>query len=488
MDAAIAAVAAQGVVAPETCGVGGDLFALVHQPGWERPLALNSSGQAGSDVDADSIRAAGHTEIPQDHPAVVTVPGCVDGLAELSARLGSIDLAEALGPAIDLAREGFAASDEQSGAFTRRAAEYASNPAVSEFYPDGQPVQPGALVRRERLARTLEVIGSDGRYGFYLGEPGREIVETIDGIRHTDLERNNAEWVEPIEASVAGYECWTIPPNSQGYLTPAALAVFQMLEPPEDSEDPLWWHLLIESYRAVAWERDDLVSEPKTAPLPDRLLLDQSRLERLSSTVSADRTGVWPRTGAPSDTAHLCVADENGLGVSIIQSNYRGTGSPFGAANSGFLFQDRGGGFNLMPGHPNELRPGKRPLHTLSPTLWTDGDQPRWLLGTRGGAIQPQLLAQVAARGIVSSSGLDEAQQAPRWSIADFGPQTQSVVRLEPGVPAEVTDGLARRGHQLEQMDEPQSGWGPVSVIELDGDSRQAAADPRVTTTTTHLW
>mgnify|MGYP006176559149 CR=1 FL=1 len=208
--------------------------------------------------------------------------------------------------------------------------------------------------------------------------------------------------IDPIGVQVAGLTAWTIPPNSQGYLGPAALAVFEMLQPPSDPESPDWWHLLIEAFRCVAWERNDLVSDSETLALPANLLLDSERLARAASTVDLRHSGVWPAGMGPvSSTAYLCVVDANGLAVSIIQSNYNGTGSPHGAAHSGFLLHDRGLGFTLMPGHPNELAPGKRPLHTLSPTLWADGDKPRWTLGTRGGSVQPQLVAQLAARAIL---------------------------------------------------------------------------------------
>ncbi len=483
VDAAIAAVATQGVVAPETCGLGGDLFALVHTPGWDVPLALNASGRAGSRVSAESLRAAGHETIPEDSEAVATIPGCADGLATLAARLGSLSLQAALQPAIDLASQGFPASNEQSRAFQRQAAVYSTNPAVRSFYPAGQPVSPGDQVVRPDLARTLSDLAEGGRKAFYLGIPGEDIVRAVDdAITREDLEENQAEWIEPISVDVAGLTAWTIPPNSQGYLGPATLAVFEMLDPPDDADDPMWWHLLIEAYRCLAWERDDIVSDPSTAPLPANLLMDRPRLERAAATVSKTTTGTWPTDlGRASGTAYLTVTDTSGMAVSIIQSNYRGTGSRFGADRSGFLLQDRGLGFNLTSGHPNELAPGKRPLHTLSPTIWSDESGPRWTLGCRGGPIQPQLIAQVGARAILGQSDLEVAQDAPRWTIGDFGPNSPSVLDIEPGIRSAVTDDLGAKGHHLNHLESPQGGWGPVSIIDVQGG--RAAADPRVDTT-----
>lgn len=484
VDAAIAVVAAQGVVAPETSGLGGDLFALVHRPGWHRPRALNSSGRAGSNADGSALAAQGLRSIPADDPLVVTVPGCVDGLLTLSRELGRLPVGDALQPAIELAANGFPASTEQSRAFTGQAARYRDNPAVAGLYPGGNPVAPGDLVVRPELAATLRTLADSGeRDSFYLGTPGEDIVAALGGtITMDDLARNQAEWVDPIGVDVFGHTAWTMPPNSQGYLGPATLAVFEMLDPPRDPEDPRWWHLLIEAYRCLAWERDDLVTDPGTNPLPAALLADRDRLARFADSIG-DRAGVWPTTPHRlSGTAYMCTADEEGMGVSIIQSNYYGTGSRFGAARSGFLLHDRGRGFTLTPGHANQVLPGRRPMHTLSPTLWTRDTLPGWIIGTRGGDIQPQLVAQLAARIIWSGAEPEPAQAMPRWSTADFGPGSESRISVEPGVP-EVVEDLRRRGHEVGVVDGPQGGWGPMSVIGFDGDDRVAAADPRVDTT-----
>jgi gamma-glutamyltranspeptidase/glutathione hydrolase len=490
VDAAIAATATQGVVAPETCGIGGDLFALVHRPGWDRPRALNSSGKAGSNADPNELRDRGVTEIARDHPLSVTVPGCVDGWANLSSELGTLTLAECLQPAIEYATGGFEVSTEQAAAFLNTASMYSGHPAVREFYPNGEPVTRGHLVQRSTLATTLLAIAEDGRDAFYRGRPADDIVAELGGtITHEDLAEAHADWVTPISCQVAGITAWTIPPNSQGYLGPATLAVFEMVGPPTDPEDPAWWHLLVEAFRSVAWERDDLVADPDHAPLPADLLLDSDRLQRAATTIDHERAGVWPRTmGWESGTAYLCVVDSDGLAVSMIQSNYYGTGSAFGAANSGFLLHNRGGGFTLTPGHPNELLPGKRPLHTLSPTIWTSNEDPRWVIGTRGGSVQPQLVAQVAARAVLSGQSLEDAQTAPRWTVEEFGPFSEARLQVEPGVPESTLSDLRARGHVIEVLPGPQPGWGPVSIIEVDGTRRDTFADPRVDTTSAVLW
>ena len=488
VDAAIAATATQGVVAPETCGVGGDLFALVHRPGWDVPRALNASGRAGSNADAGPVRDLG--VIPRHHPLSVTVPGCVDGWATLSAELGRLSLSECLAPAVEHATEGFEVSTEQAGAFLGEEAMYAKHPAVREFYPERKPVARGGQVKRPALAATLRAVGAGGRDAFYLGDPAQDVVVELGGlITLDDLARPHADWVTPISCEVGGMSAWTIPPNSQGYLGLATLAVFEMLGPPSDPAHPDWWHLLIEAYRSVAWERDDLVADPDHAPLPGHLLLDRDRLTRATGTVDRTRTGVWPKKmGSESSTAYMCIVDAEGMAVSVIQSNFEGIGSSFGAGRSGFMLHNRGSGFSLTPGHPNELQPGKRPLHTLSPTLWTRDREPQWVIGTRGGAVQPQLVAQVAARVALTGQTIEEAQTAPRWIVREFGPFSEAGFRVEPGVGTATLDDLRSRGHIIEEVAGPQPGWGPVSMIHIDGDDRSTYPDPRVDTTSAAVF
>ncbi|MEX1093783.1 MAG: gamma-glutamyltransferase [Acidimicrobiia bacterium] len=482
VDAAIAIVAAQGVVAPETCGVGGDLFALVHSNGEDRPVALNASGRSGSAATAGVLRAAGHDQVPADHPLAVTIPGCVDGLTALSFRLGSLPLAACLEPAITLAGEGFPASDEQSRAFSMTSNVYADNPAVAGLYPGGTPVEAGQTVIRADLARTLRDIADGGRDAFYGGVPGEDIAAVLGPyVTFEDMGRPQHEWVDPLAVAIGEETAWTLPPNSAGYLGPATLAVFLRLDPPSDPTDPLWWHLMIEAHRSLAWERKQLVSDPGTLPVPPEDLVSDERLDNAAAGVSRERAGTWPTPPAvPSGTAYMCATDGDGLSVSIINSNYYGTGSTFGAVRSGFLLQDRGRGFNLEPGHPNELGPGKRPAHTLSPTLWTRNDRTSWLLGTRGGQIQPQLVAQLAARAIVGGDDLTAAQTAPRWSMTEYGPGDRSAVSLEPD--SGVEKALKELGHHVVTKDSLQPGWGPMSIVDRRSDEVDAAADPRVDT------
>ena len=269
VDGAIAANAVQGTVAPETCGVGGDLFALVYHPQKGNPPAcLNSSGRAGSGADASSLRQAGHRTMPEKGPPSVTVPGCVDGWYALSERFGRRPLAEVLGPAIRLAENGFAVSRELSEAWAANATQLLTQASASPMFPDGRPPRLGESITRPYLAETLRSVIS-GRDSFYLDRLGTEIPQATDHlITKEDLARCQADWVDPWSVDVFGKTVWTTPPNSQGYLTLASLWIFEHLEVPPDLDSPDYWQGLIEAYRSMAWERDQALHDPQTGPPP----------------------------------------------------------------------------------------------------------------------------------------------------------------------------------------------------------------------------
>jgi gamma-glutamyltranspeptidase/glutathione hydrolase len=484
VDAAIAVNAVQGVVAPETCGVGGDLFALVWEPGMTEPATLDSSGWAGSGADPEEL--SNFDSIPWDHPLSVTIPGCVAGWAELSARFGRIPLAKVLSPAIRLAEAGFPVSEEMSNALERLESRLSGQPSGVDMYPRGVPPEIGDIVRRPLLATTLSDIATDGAASFYTGRPATAISEAVGNrITMPDLEGYEPEWIEPARLDVFGLTGWTMPPSSQGYLTLATLGVFERLGA-RDPDDPAWTHLLIEAYRSVAWERDLVVADRSRAPVPWQTLLAADRLDERAERILPSSVTTWPAPAPkPGGTAYMCAVGADGQAVSLIQSNFMGIGSGIGAGTAGFFLHNRGGGFVLHEHHPNRLAPRQRPLHTLSPSLWTSTGEFRAVLGTRGGHQQPQMLAQVAAA--MFGAGLDPAaaQSCSRWTMNEFAAGSGSHLLVESDLSGEVLDHLVDVGHEIEMVATAQGGWGPVSTIVVDSANvRSAAADPRVETAT----
>lgn len=484
-DAVIAANAVLGMVLPTTCGIGGDLFALVHRPGMDQPEVLNASGRGGSGLDAKAMRASGHENMPTYTAPSVTVPGCVDGWEALSARHGALPLAAALADAVGLGRRGFPASAELAAELDRLAVDLLGQPSAAGLYPEGRAPAPGATLRRPDLAATLQGIAESGRAAFYEGRVAQAVATATREILSTeDLAANTVDWVDPIGIEVFGLHGWTVPPNSQGYLTLAACWLLEQLNPPPDPGDPRFFHAAIEAYRAVAWERDDLVADPSYTPWEPERLLDPERLADRLAAMDPSRVNVWPNPRSiPGGTAYFCAVDGSGMAVSCIQSNFAGIGSRLSAGTSGVFLHNRGAGFSLRPGHANEAAPGKRPLHTLSPTLWTRGTDTALVLGTRGGHQQPQYLTQVA--GTILFAGIDPAaaQSLPRWHIDDAGSVESSVVLVESGMPEEVVAGLAATGHSVAPGPDAAVGWGPVGVISIDPSGlRTGAGDPRIST------
>ncbi|WP_051815375.1 gamma-glutamyltransferase, partial [Glycomyces tenuis] len=362
VDAAIAAGAALTVVAPHLCGLGGDLFALVHRPGDEAPASLNASGRAGSGSDPEALRAEGHAVMPfRDDIRSTPVPGCVDGWFALHERYASKPMAELLAPAISLADEGWPA--------TRMLAVAGAALEGVEGAEDLVGLEPGDIVTRRRTAAALRSAAEGGRDGFYLGEFGQGLIETGRGLfTEADLAASQAAWEAPLSAEAFGHRVWTAAPNSQGYLLLLTLAIADRLELPADPADPLWAHYLVEASRLAGHDRPAHLCDG--ADVAGVLASAAERAARISPDGRVD-VPVHQQAGG---TTYMAVLDGSGMGVSYIQSNAAGFGTRLFEPRTGIGLQNRGTGFNLTPGHPAELAPGRRPPHTLVPALVTRPD------------------------------------------------------------------------------------------------------------------
>jgi gamma-glutamyltranspeptidase/glutathione hydrolase len=434
------------------------------------------------------MRDRGIGVIPYRSPWSVTVPGCVDGWEALVERYANLPLGTLLAPAIAIAREGFPVSLELAASLRSLTGTIGDQPSAASLYPNGQPASRGAYITRPDIADTLEQIGASGRDSFYLGAAGEGITGATKGaVTPDDLAVCQSEWVDAASLNVFDRTAWTIGTNTQGYITLATLWIFEHLDPPHDPNDPMFQHLLIEAYRSVAWERSMFVSDPDTAPLSSAELLDTDRLARRSSTIDRTRAGRWPMPDrSPGGTAYMTVKDGDGMGVSFIQSNFAGIGSGLSAGATGVFLHNRGAGFNLIQDHPNEYKPGRRPMHTLSPMLWTSSGSLDLLLGTRGGDQQPQFLAQYAAHHFYARECTDDSQMAPRWNMEQPEPGTDSALRIEPRFSPTTRSTLEALGHSVADAGSWEPGWGPISAIDVAGEMK-GSADPRISTSAA-LW
>jgi gamma-glutamyltranspeptidase/glutathione hydrolase len=474
-DAAIATSAVLAVTTQHMCGMGGDLFALVHRPGDDAPAVLNASGRAGAGADPDRLRAEGHQAMPPSGDIrAVTVPGCVDGWLALHARFGRLPLADVLLPAQRYAAEGFPAAP-----FLAWVSSLVSGlPGGGDL---AAATHPGAVVRRPGVARTLDAVAREGRAGFYGGEFGEGLLKVGDGeFTADDLDRVNADWVTPLSVEAWGRRLWTVPPNSQGYLTLAGAWIAAGLPLPPDTDDPAWAHLTVEAARQAGWDRLDVLHEDADGVA----LLAPDLLQPRRDAIDVGRAALLGDSYRGGGTIYLCAVDDERMGVSLIQSNAAGFGANIAEPSTGIFLQNRGVGFSLAPGHPAEYRPGRRPPHTLAPALVTAPDGSLdMVIGTMGGDSQPQVLLQLLARMLHAGEPVGDAIAAPRWSLSggDGGgfstweSRGRVRVELEPDA-AGWTDGLRARGHDVNVAD---GNFGHAHAIAVRTDHLEGASDPR---------
>ncbi len=489
-DAAIAANAVLAVTAPHMCGIGGDLFALVHDRAGA-PRVLDAAGRAGSGADPDRLRREGHTSVPlRGDVAAAPVPGCVDGWLALHEQYGRRPLQEVLAPAIRLGVDGFPVSPLLAFMLhTLDGLDGCDELALPR--PDV-----GERMRRPAVAATLSAIAQGGRAAFYGGDFGRGLVELGHGeYVAEDLEVLHARWIEPLGVEVWGHHVWTPPPTSQGYLTLLAATIAEQCglargSGPEPGS-PEWAHLMVEAAHLAAHDRPSVLHDAA----PVERLLERDEVAERSRRFDPDHVTPLRAPTADGGTMHLCAIDTDGTGVSLIQSNAKDFGCLLAVPGTGVLLHNRGLGFNLRPGHPAEYGPRRRPPHTLAPALFTRPDGTlRALVGTMGGDSQPQIVLQLAARLLAGSCTPGEAVVAPRLVLAadparggsGFDTWTDpddQVLRVEGHAPPGWVDGLAARGHRVEVAGFDPAGFGHAHVIEVDSHGmRHGATDPRAMT------
>ena len=476
VDAAIATSAALAVTTQHMCGLGGDLFALVHH-GPATPDCLNASGRAGSGADPDGLRAEGATTMPfRGDIRSVPVPGCVDGWLALHARHGRLPFADVLQPAITLAADGFTVP----GHLARAARRVADVPGAEDY----RDLVEGQRLVRSAVADGLRTIATEGREGWYLGAFGDGLLQLGTGLfTRKDLERDQADWVDPVGLDVWGHRVWTVPPNSQGYLSLLAAGILQGVELGEP-ESAAWTHLHIEAARLAGRDRPDVLSDTADG---DRLIAPEVIAER-RSVLDPDRTADVGGTYRDGGTIYLCATDRDGMGVSLIQSNASGFGAHIVVPGTGVFLHNRGLGFNLIDGHPAEFRPGHRPPHTLSPALITNPDGSlRTVLGTMGGDAQPQIVLQMLSRLLRSGATPGEVIARPRWVLESresdgFNTWTDpdDVIVIAEPAGADWLDGLIARGHHA--VAQPVNA-GHAHLIDIDADgAHHGAAETRIDT------
>ena len=485
-DAAVAANAMLGLVAPMSNGIGGDLFAIVYDGKTGKLYGLNASGWAPAGLSIEFLRSKGFRSMPERGIHSVTVPGAVDGWQRLLERFGRKKLAEVLAPAIRAADEGFPVTEMVGGIWGRSVDLLRANVNAAQTYliADRAP-RVGELFRNRDLAWSYRQIAAQGRDAFYKGEIARRLFELS---RHhggtmtmKDLAEYSGEWVDPISITYRDWTVYEMPPNSQGI---AALEMLNLMENftlgqfGPNSTRAL--HVMIEAKKLAYADLVPYIGDPKGAKLPVAGLIAKDYARERAKLIDMNKANCAAEPGAPpqgGDTIYLSVVDREGNMVSLIQSNYEAFGSGLVADGTGFVLHDRGALFSLDPASPNALGGRKRPLHSIIPAFMQKGDV-RIAFGIMGGWNQSQAHAQFVANIADFKMNIQAALEAARFTKLTFG---GCDVVMEGRIPSNIRNELTAKGHMIEVRGvfSPQMGGGQAVQRDFAAGINYGGSDPR---------
>jgi len=471
VDAVIAAAAAITLVEPVSCGLGGDAFAIV----WDGKTlqGLNASGYAPKAWDIDyfkkkyGVDVNGLAKAPKRGVDAITVPGVVAGWAALHARYGKLPFAELMEPAIEIAERGYAVPPVVAQKWAAAVPELKDQPGFANtFMPEGRAPKVGERFVFKDAAQTLKRIGASLGRDMYEGEIAEKLVSFIreHGGAHTleDFSQYSPEWVTPISKNYRGYTLHEIPPNGQGISALQALGMLEHFDIANMNVDSVEsQHVQIEAMKLAMADLYRYVADPRNMEVTASQMLDDAYLAERAKLIDMKRaTQFAPGIPPSGGTIYLTAADENGMMVSFIQSNYMGFGSGVVVPGTGVSFQNRGVGFSMDPKSANAVQGHKRPFHTIIPGFLTRDGEPVMSFGVMGGDIQPQGHLQTVIRMVDYHQQPQAACDAPRWKVnRDFTLDVESTMR------ASTIEGLQKLGHSLKAIDDPYMDFGSGQFI-----------------------
>jgi gamma-glutamyltranspeptidase/glutathione hydrolase len=489
VDAAIAAAAVLTIVEPVSCGLGSDAFCIL----WDGQQlhGLNASGRAPQAwTPAYFQRKYGDNAMQPPKRGIdsVTVPGAVAGWVALSERFGKLPFEELMQPAIETAERGFLLSVVVQEKWAAPVEELKGQPGFAQaFLPRGRAPEVGELFQFAAAAQGLRAIGKTKGQAFY----GGEIAEAIERFSNThggslkasDFAAYQAEWVKPIAMDYRGHTLHEIPPNGQGIAALIALGIldnFDLAALQRDGVDSQ--HVQIEAMKLAFADVYRYVAEESSMEVTAAQMLDKSYLKERAKLIDMQRAQDF-KAGNPAKggTIYLTAADENGMMVSFIQSNYMGFGSGCVEPTFGVSLQNRGHAFAVRSGGLNPanlVAPGKRPFHTIIPAFLTQDGQPVMSYGVMGANMQPQGHVQTLVRMLDYAQNPQAACDAPRWRYNEG-----LVINVEAGMDAHTVQGLQQRGHAMEVINDSYQDFGSGQFIWRMGDPKVqgyvAASDSR---------
>jgi gamma-glutamyltranspeptidase/glutathione hydrolase len=489
VDAAVAANALLGFVEPVSSGLGGDCFALLWDPKQAKVVSMASSGKSPKSLSLATARSrAKQGVLPRLGAVTVSTPGSLGGWWALHQRYGKLKWAELFEPAIHYCEAGDPVPQiigyyikRNLAAFVKPGSgvEETAN-AMRTYAPSGTVPNEYDIRRNPDLAHTYRLIAAGGRDAFYDGP----IAATIDAyfkriggwLSKEDLREHQAEWIDPLVTSYRGVDVYGMGANTQGLATLQMLNILEQFNLREMGfQSPQSLHVQIEAKRLAYEDRARYYADPHFASIPVAWLnskeyaKERMKLIRLDRILDPVHPGQAPSHG---DTTYFTTADNDGMMVSMIQSNFRGMGSGLVADGLGFMFQDRGELFSLQDRHPNIYAPGKRPFQTIIPGFAAKGDVPWMSFGVMGGDMQPQGQTQIVLNRVDYGLDVQAAGDSPRWhhegSSQTMGEDlaglpSKGLLRLEAGVPVETRKALIELGWSMGASD---GGFGRYECIE----------------------
>ena len=481
VDAAVAAAAVLNVVEPHMTGAGGDAFALLWWAETGELVGLDASGRSGSGLSVGALRERGHERMPGSGAETVTVPGAVSGWHALVERYGRLTLGQVLEPAIRIAETGFPVTpiiaDQWADAAERLKRDEG---ARATFLVDGtRAPKAGEWFANPDLARSFRRIAQEGPGVLYGGDLGRELVEGLGALGGfltlDDLASHQPRWVEPIGTEFRDWTVWELPPAGQGI---AALEMLELLEPFDlasmGHNSPEYLHHLIEAKKLAFADLHRYVSDPETMEIDAEALLAPAFVDARRRLIDPEAAADRPSPGravTDSETIYLAVADADGNMVSFINSVYSSFGSGIVVPGTGLALQNRGAGFVMDDGHPNQAAPRKRPFHTIIPGFATRDGEPFLAFGVMGGSMQPQGHVQLLLNMLLFEMDPQEAVDAPRFR--HLSGRRVAVERIDP----ETTAALEALGHEI--ADWTRTSFGGAQLVAKLPRGWAAASEPR---------
>lgn len=490
VDAAIAANAVLGVVYPQMNGIGGDLFMLIYSAKDKKVYALNACGRSPYAMTREYFAQKGLEKIPvQASMLPVSVPGAVDGWDKALKRFGKMNLGQVLQPAIDVAENGYAVTENLAGWCRIGNQLLTKTPTTARMLTkNGQPFEAGDIVYMKDYAKSLRKIAKGGRDVFYKGELAKAIVkysqENSGLLSMKDFADHKSDWVEPITTTYRGHTIYEFPPNTQGI---ALLQMLNMIEATDvkaaghNSIENL--HLFAEAKKLAFADLDKYITDPAFAKIPIGTLASKEYAAKRRSLIDPNQAATTALPGdIQSDTVTLQVVDREGNGVTLIQSIYYAWGSGVVAGDTGILLQNRAGYFTLNPNHVNRLEPHKRTFHTLNPAMVFKDGKPFLLAAAQGAGGQVQTLLSVITNIIDFGMTPQEAVEAPRWLHGIVVPgDPPDLLNLEGRIPAETAKALEAKGHKVKVHGAYTQTMGSIQAIMIDPRTGTlwGAGDPR---------